>query len=109
MKLGPQRNYHKGRAAIRHYANQPFSVIIKHHRRLIVYSTSLVPHCHWSRPSKQVEITALNQQHSQHQTSRAFSLLIKPSNEWQNGGFKMENSDIHKYKCYMLVHNNAVE
>ena len=23
MKLGPQRNYHKGRAAIRHYANQP--------------------------------------------------------------------------------------
>ena len=23
MKLGPRRNYHKGRAAIRHYANQP--------------------------------------------------------------------------------------
>ena len=23
MKLGPQCNYHKGRAAIRHYANQP--------------------------------------------------------------------------------------
>ena len=23
MKLGPQRNYHKGQAAIRHYANQP--------------------------------------------------------------------------------------
>ena len=23
MKLGPQRNYHKGRAAIRHYAHQP--------------------------------------------------------------------------------------
>ena len=23
VKLGPQRNYHKGRAAIRHYANQP--------------------------------------------------------------------------------------
>ena len=22
MKLGPRRNYHKGRAAIRHYANQ---------------------------------------------------------------------------------------
>ena len=22
VKLGPQRNYHKGRAAIRHYANQ---------------------------------------------------------------------------------------
>ena len=23
VKLGPRRNYHKGRAAIRHYANQP--------------------------------------------------------------------------------------
>ena len=23
MKLGPQRNHHKGRAAVRHYANQP--------------------------------------------------------------------------------------
>ena len=23
MKLGPRRNYHEGRAAIRHYANQP--------------------------------------------------------------------------------------
>ena len=23
VKLGPQRSYHKGRAAIRHYANQP--------------------------------------------------------------------------------------
>ena len=23
VKLGPQRNYHEGRAAIRHYANQP--------------------------------------------------------------------------------------
>ena len=23
MKLGRQHNYHKGRAAIRHYANQP--------------------------------------------------------------------------------------
>ena len=23
MKLGPQRNYHEGRAALRHYANQP--------------------------------------------------------------------------------------
>ena len=23
VKLGPQRNYHKGWAAIRHYANQP--------------------------------------------------------------------------------------
>ena len=23
MKLGPQRNYHKGRAAFRHYAIQP--------------------------------------------------------------------------------------
>ena len=23
VKLGPLRNYHKGRAAIRHYANQP--------------------------------------------------------------------------------------
>ena len=23
VKLGPQCNYHKGRAAIRHYANQP--------------------------------------------------------------------------------------
>ena len=23
MKLGPQRNYQKGRAALRHYANQP--------------------------------------------------------------------------------------
>ena len=22
VKLGPRRNYHKGRAAIRHYANQ---------------------------------------------------------------------------------------
>ena len=22
MKLGPRRNYHKGRGAIRHYANQ---------------------------------------------------------------------------------------
>ena len=36
MKLGPRRNYHKGRAAIRHYANQPlvgaFSVIIQLHR-----------------------------------------------------------------------------
>ena len=74
-----------------------------------LHSTSLVQHCHWSRPSKQVEITALNQQHSQQQTSRAFSLLIKPSNEWQNGGFKMENSDIHKYKCYMLVHKNTGE
>ena len=36
MKLGPRRNYHKGRVAIRHYANQParplvgvFSVIVK--------------------------------------------------------------------------------
>ena len=39
VKLGPQLNYHKGRAAIRHYANQPanqekalvgaFSVIVK--------------------------------------------------------------------------------
>ena len=56
-----------------------------------LHSTSLVPHCHWSRPSKQVEITALNQQYSQHQTSHAFSLLLKPSNEWQNGGFKWEN------------------
>ena len=30
MKLGPRHNHHKGRAAIRHYANQParpFSVI----------------------------------------------------------------------------------
>ena len=46
MKLGPRRNYHKGRAAIRHYANQPtsqlvgaFSVIVQL-RRLIVYSTT---------------------------------------------------------------------
>ena len=23
VKLGPRRNYHKGQAAIRHYANQP--------------------------------------------------------------------------------------
>ena len=23
VKLGPRRNYHEGRAAIRHYANQP--------------------------------------------------------------------------------------
>ena len=23
VKLGPRRNYHKGRAALRHYANQP--------------------------------------------------------------------------------------
>ena len=23
VKLGPRRNYHRGRAAIRHYANQP--------------------------------------------------------------------------------------
>ena len=23
MKLGPRRNYHKGQAAVRHYANQP--------------------------------------------------------------------------------------
>ena len=23
MKLGPQRNYHEGQVAIRHYANQP--------------------------------------------------------------------------------------
>ena len=23
VKLGPRHNYHKGRAAIRHYANQP--------------------------------------------------------------------------------------
>ena len=33
VKLGPRRNYHKGRAAIRHYANQsahverPFSIV----------------------------------------------------------------------------------
>ena len=29
MKLGPRRNYYKGRAAIRHYANQtkPFSIV----------------------------------------------------------------------------------
>ena len=25
VKMGPQRNYHEGRAAIRHYANQPYS------------------------------------------------------------------------------------
>ena len=25
MKLGPRRNYHEGRAALRHYANQPVS------------------------------------------------------------------------------------
>ena len=34
VKLGPRRNNHKGRAAIRHYANQPalvgaFSVIVQ--------------------------------------------------------------------------------
>ena len=34
VKLGPRRNYHKGRAAIRHYANQTalvgaFSVIVQ--------------------------------------------------------------------------------
>ena len=38
MKLGLRRNYHKGRGAIRHYANQPahplgaFSVIVQLHR-----------------------------------------------------------------------------
>ena len=26
MKLGSRRNYHKGQAAIRHYANQPLNV-----------------------------------------------------------------------------------
>ena len=42
VKLGCQRNYHKGRAAIRHYAHQTalvgaFSVIVQLHR-LIVYT-----------------------------------------------------------------------
>ena len=68
MKLGRRRNYHKGRVAIRHYANQPvrlclkcvlnvkalveafnqekalvgtFSVIVQLHR-LIVYGTRVV-------------------------------------------------------------------
>ena len=26
MKLGPRRNYHEGRAALRHYANQTLNV-----------------------------------------------------------------------------------
>ena len=34
MKLGPQRNYHEGRAALRHYANQaahPFELMSQCH------------------------------------------------------------------------------
>ena len=47
VKLGPQRNYHKGRAAIRHYANQTacplllvgaFSVIVQLHRLIVCNS-----------------------------------------------------------------------
>ena len=48
MKLGLRRNYHYGRAAIRHYANPSFMtfalaffVIVQLHR-LIVYSTNPV-------------------------------------------------------------------
>ena len=29
VKLGPRRNYHKGRVAIRHYANQPARPCLK--------------------------------------------------------------------------------
>ena len=53
VKLGPRRNYHKERAAIRHYANQvvvatfnqekalkgAFSMIVQLHQ-LIIYSTN---------------------------------------------------------------------
>ena len=46
MKLGPQYNYHKGRAAIRHYANQTarlaFSVITNLRIKLLEAQVSSV-------------------------------------------------------------------
>ena len=62
MKLGHQRNYHKGRAAIRHYANQPacllwplllvgpFSVIVNSSRTFISssrYALQISTSRHW--------------------------------------------------------------
>ena len=50
MKLGRQRNDHKGRAAIRHYANQP--EIFTNLRRAFVSSSS-VDSMHGPRQSGQ--------------------------------------------------------
>ena len=57
MKLGRRRNYHEGRAAIRHYANQP-----------------LLAYCHNSVLNVTVVVAAFNQEKA---LVEAFSVIVQ--------------------------------